>query len=87
MPTRPFDSGRARSQAIVSAPSLRLVAEGIEVAAGIAAAAHVLNHDVVAVAREPHRMRVDDGRGDIAPVGLAHQQRGLRHSLGSGCGG
>ncbi len=40
------------------------VAEWIEVAFGVAAAAHILNHDVVAVTREPDRMRIDDGRGD-----------------------
>ncbi len=38
MPMRPFDSGRVRSQAIVSAPSAALVAKRIELAFGIAAA-------------------------------------------------
>ena len=78
MPMRPFDSGRVRSQAMVSAPSRAFMAEGIKLALGIAAPAHVLNHDVVAMPRKPNWMRIDNGRSDIASIGLAHQQRGMR---------
>ncbi len=59
------------------------VAEGVEVAFGVAAAADVLDDDVVAVAGEPDGVGVDDGGGDVAAVGLAHQERGV----GPGCGG
>src|ERR1700740_382044 len=39
-----------------------LVAKGIELAAGIAASADILNDYVEATAREPDRMRIHDGR-------------------------
>ena len=50
------------------------VAEGVELALGVAASAHVLNHNVIPMPREPRGVRIDDGRGDIATIGLAHQQ-------------
>src|SRR5216684_328553 len=50
-----------------------LVAEGIELAARVAASAHILNDDIVAVASEPDRMSVDHGGRNVASVGLAHQ--------------
>ncbi len=58
------------------------VAERIERAFGAAAAADVLDDDVVAVACEPCGVSVDDGGGDVAPVGLAHEERGLRRVAG-----
>ena len=58
-----------------------LVAEGVEVALGVAAAADILNDDVKAVAREPYGMRVDDSRCDVSAVGLAHQQCRLGSGL------
>ena len=82
MPMLPFDSGRVRSHAMVSAPSRPSCAEGIEVAFGIAAAAHVLNDHVVSMAREPDGMGVDHGGGDVAAVGLTHQQCGVRAGPG-----
>ena len=62
------------------------VTEGVEVAIGAAAPAYVLDDDVVAVAGEPCGVRVDDGRGNIAAVGLAHEQRwaGARAKLRGG---
>ena len=57
------------------------VAKGVELAFGIAAAANVLNDDVVSMARKPNGMGVHDGGGNVAPVGLAHQERGLRAGL------
>ena len=78
MPMRPLQAGWLRSQAMVSAPSAGFVAEGIETALGAAAAADVLNDDVIAVAGEPHGVRIDDRRGDVATVGLAHEERGPR---------
>ena len=78
MPMRPLDSGRVRSHSMVAAPSSRLVAKGIKIALRIAASADILNDDVVAVARKPHRVRVDDSRRDVAAIGLAHEQRRVR---------
>ncbi len=74
MPTLPFDSLRVRSQRMVSAPSRSLAAKGIEVAFGIAAPAHILNDNVVAMGGKPDGVSVDHGRRDIPAVGLAHQQ-------------
>jgi hypothetical protein len=72
MPMQPRNSFRAVA---------RFMAEGIELTLRIAAPAHVLNHDVITLAREPNRMRIDDRRRDVAAVGLPHQQRRLSAGL------
>ena len=58
------------------------IAKRIKIAFGIAAAANILNHDVVSVARKPNWMGVHDGGGNVASVGLAHQERRLRAGVG-----
>ena len=69
----PLDSGRWREPGESPLGAVAgFVAEGIEGSLGAAAAADVLDDYVVTVAREPGRVRVGDGRGDVAAVGLAH---------------
>src|SRR5882672_4931973 len=57
------------------------MAKRIKIAFGIAAAANVLYHDVVSMAREPNWMDVHDGGCDVASIGLAHQECRLRTGL------
>src|SRR4029077_7238837 len=58
------------------------VSKGIEIAFGIAAAANVLDDDVVSMARKPNWMGIYDCGCNVAPVGLAHQERRLRSGSG-----
>ena len=57
------------------------VAEWIKLTPGIAAAAYILNHDVVAATCKPSGMRVNDGGGDVSPIRLAHQEYRTRTGL------
>ena len=50
-----------------------LVPKRIELALRIAPPAHVLDHHVVAVAREPRRVRIHHRGRDVPAVGLPHQ--------------
>ena len=50
------------------------VAKGVEGSFGAAASAHVLNDDVEAVAGKEDGVRVDDAGGNVAAVGLAHEE-------------
>ncbi len=58
-----------------------LRAKRIKFSFGITAAANVLNDDVISVAREPDGMSVHDGGGNIAPIGLAHEERRVRAGI------
>ena len=58
------------------------MAEGIEVTAGISAAADVLNDHVVTVAGKPSGMGIGDGRGDVTAIGLTHEHGGVGAGLG-----
>jgi len=53
----------------------------LRLSAGIAAAAYILNHDVVAATCKPSGMRVNDGGGDVSPIRLAHQEYRTRTGL------
>src|SRR6516165_6185418 len=55
-----------------------LVAKRIELPARAAAPAHILNCNMIASPCEPHRMRVNNGGGNVAPIRLAHQECGPR---------
>ena len=76
MPMRPLHAGCLRSQRDRLRAVAALVAKWIELASRSTAPAHILNGDVISVPREPHRMRIDNRRRNVAPIGLAHQQRG-----------
>ena len=78
MPTLPFDSRRVAQPTDGLRSVASLVAKGIEVALGIAAATHILNDDVVAVGGKPDGMGVDHRRGNIPAVRLTHQQSRVR---------
>ena len=60
-----------------------LVPEGIEFAAGVAASAHILDHYVVPMSREPDGMSKDHGGRNVASVGLAHKQARVAARTGS----
>ena len=52
------------------------VAKRIELTLRSAAPTHILNRNVITLASKRHRMRIHNSRSNIAPVRLAHQQRG-----------
>ncbi len=81
MPTLPFDFA-ARAQPADGLRSVAsFVAKGIEVAFGIAASAHILDDDVVAVGGKPDGVSVDHGRRNIPAIRLAHEQGRVRPGL------
>src|ERR1035437_2624457 len=66
---RPQPSNRFRAVAA-------LVTKGIEISRRVATSAHIQADHMISVARKPHRVRVDHRRSNIAPIRLAHEQRG-----------
>jgi hypothetical protein len=54
MPMRPLQAGMSAQPGDRLRAVAAFVAKGIELAIRAAAAAHILNDDVIAVAREPH---------------------------------
>ncbi len=75
MPMRPLHAECPRSHAIDLGAVAALISKRIEFAARTAPSAHILDRHVIAVPRKPHRMRIDNSGGNIAPVRLPHQQR------------
>src|SRR5271170_3248838 len=56
-------------------PIVAFMPERVELALRIAAPAHILNDNVIAMLRKPNGMRINDRRRYVATVRLPHQQR------------